>query len=186
MKQAIAVGALIAAVAGLTSLAAQAPRRPPSPKPAASPRTIDVTVREGTSMSVSISPDGRTIATDMQGSIWTMPATGGAMTRITDVFNDARQPRWSPDGRTIVFFAYRDGGYDIWAINPDGSNQRKLTWGTFDDREPIYSHDGTRIAFSSDRGAALGSDYNIWTLDLKSGDLKQITKGDSEDFMPSW
>ncbi len=106
-----------------------------------------------------------------------MPVAGGAMKRITDVFNDARQPMWSPDGRTIVFFAYRDGGYDIWAINPDGSNQRKLTWGTFDDREPIYSHDGTRIAFSSDRGNALGSDYNIWTLDLRSGELKQITKG---------
>ncbi len=137
-------------------------------------------------MSVAISPDGQTLATDMQGSIWTVPAAGGAMKRITDVFNDARQPRWSPDGRTIVFFAYRDGGYDIWAINPDGSNQRKLTWGTFDDREPIYSHDGTRIAFSSDRGNALGSDYNIWTLDLRNGELKQITKGPSEDFMPSW
>ena len=93
---------------------------------------------------------------------------------------------WSPDGRTIVFFAYRDGGYDIWAINPDGSNQRKLTWGPFDDREPIYSHDGTRIAFSSDRGNPLGSDYNIWMLDLRNGELKQITKEPSEDFMPSW
>ncbi len=137
-------------------------------------------------MSVAISPDGSTLATDMQGSIWTMPAAGGAMKRITDVFNDARQPRWSPDGRTIVFFAYRDGGYDIWAIDPDGSNQRKLTWGTFDDREPIFSHDGTRIAFSSDRGSALGSDYNIWTLDLRNGELRQITKHASEDFMPSW
>ena len=127
-------------------------------------------------MAVAISPDGRTLATDMQGSIWTMPAAGGAMTRITDVFNDARQPMWSPDGRTIVFFAYRDGGYDIWAINPDGSNQRKLTWGPYDDREPIFSHDGTRIAFSSDRGDALGSDYNIWMLDMRSGELKQITK----------
>lgn len=29
----------------------------------------DVTVREGTSMSVAIAPDGRTLATDMQGSI---------------------------------------------------------------------------------------------------------------------
>ena len=44
-------------------------------------------------------------------------------------------------GKTIVFFAYRDGGYDIWAINPDGTNQRKLTWGTFDDREPVFSHE---------------------------------------------
>jgi Tol biopolymer transport system component len=137
-------------------------------------------------MSVAISPDGRTLATDMQGSIWTVPVGGGAMTRITDVFNDARQPRWSPDGRSLVFFAYRDGGYDIWTINPDGSNQRKLTWGTFDDREPIYSHDGTRIAFSSDRGNPLGSDYNIWTLDLRNGELRQITKGPSEDFMPTW
>ena len=97
---------------------------------------IDVLVHEGTSMSVAASPDGRTLAIDLQGSIWTVPAAGGAATRITDVFNDARQPAWSPDGTAIAFFAYRDGGYDIWAVAPDGSNQRKLTWGAFDDREP--------------------------------------------------
>ena len=51
---------------------------------------------------------------------------------------------------------------------------------------PIWSHDGTRVAFSSDRGSPLGSDYNIWVLEVKTGELKQITKGDSEDFMPSW
>src|SRR6187402_1578701 len=183
MKRQWMLFVLAAMVAGLVAHAQQGPaaRRTPA---ANSP--IDVTVSEGTSMSVAISPDGRTLATDMQGSIWTMPAAGGAMTRITDVFNDARQPMWSPDGRTISFFAYRDGGYDIWSINPDGTNQRKLTWGTFDDREPIYSHDGTRIAFSSDRGNALGSDYNIWTLDLRTGELKQITKAPSEDFMPTW
>ena len=71
-------------------------------------------------MSVAVSPDGRTLAVDLQGSIWTLPAAGGAATRITDVFNDARQPTWSPDGKWIAFFAYRDGGYDIWAIAPDG------------------------------------------------------------------
>jgi Tol biopolymer transport system component len=216
MKRAALISLLVFAVAGLTSLAAsasarvsfgelrrdlavaafgsiggQAPRRAPAgtQKPAsksAAPKTIDVTVREGTSMSVAISPDGTTLATDMQGSIWTMPASGGAMTRITDVFGDARQPMWSRDGRTIVFFAYRDGGYDIWSIDKDGTNQKKLTWGAFDDREPIWSHDGTRLAFSSDRGNPLGSDYNIWMLDTRNGELRQITKGDGEDFMPSW
>ena len=175
--------------AGLTAQQGARPQTATVRRAAASPATpaqVDVTVREGTSMSVAISPDGRTLATDMQGSIWTVPVAGGAMQRVTDVFNDARQPRWSPDGRTIVFFAYRDGGYDLWAINPDGSDQRKLTWGTFDDREPIYSHDGTRIAFSSDRGEPLGSNYNIWMLDLHNGELRQITKGPSEDFMPTW
>ena len=92
-------------------------------------RIIDVTVHEGTSMSVAVSPDGRTLAVDLQGSIWTLPAAGGTATRITDLFNDARQPSWSPDGKWIAFFAYRDGGYDLWAIAPDGSNQHKLTWG---------------------------------------------------------
>jgi Tol biopolymer transport system component/imidazolonepropionase-like amidohydrolase len=153
---------------------------------APTPTRLDVTVSEGTSMSVAVSPDGRTLAIDMQGSIWTLPASGGAATRITDLFNDARQPTWSPDGKWITFFGYRDGGYDIWAVAPDGSGQRKLTWGPFDDREPIWSHDGTRVAFSSDRGDPLGSDYNIWTLDVRSGELKQLTKDPADDFMPSW
>ncbi|HYM21946.1 MAG TPA: amidohydrolase family protein, partial [Vicinamibacterales bacterium] len=167
--------AAVLATVGLVALEA-APARPP----------IDVTVSEGTSMSVAVSPDGRTLAIDMQGSIWTLPSTGGAAKRITDLFNDARQPAWSPDGKWIAFFAYRDGGYDIWAVAPDGSNQHKLTWGPFDDREPIWSHDGTRVAFSSDRGNPLGSDYNIWTLTVATGELKQLTKDPADDYMPSW
>jgi Tol biopolymer transport system component len=154
--------------------------------PATVPPLIDVTVHEGTSMSVAASPDGRTLAVDLQGSIWTIPAAGGTATRITDVYNDARQPAWSPDGKWIAYFAYRDGGYDIWAIAPDGTNQHKLTWGTFDDREPTWSHDGTRLAFSSDRGDPLGSDYNIWILDIVSGTFTQVTKAPSDDYMPSW
>jgi len=147
---------------------------------------IDVTVKEGTSMSVGVSPDGRTLAIDLQGGIWTVPATGGTARRLTDVFDDARQPTWSPDGKWITYFSYRDGGYDLWSIAPDGSAQHRLTWGPFDDREPAWSHDGTRIAFSSDRGNPLGSNYNIWVLDVRTGDLRQLTTDPSEDYMPTW
>ena len=113
-------------------------------------------------------------------------ATGGVAKPVTDLFNDAHQPQWSPDGKNIIFFGYRDGGYDLWEVNADGNNQHMVTEGTFDDREPIFSHDGSKIAFSSDRGNPLGSDNNIWVMDVKSGQLTQLTTNPAEDVMPAW
>lgn len=150
------------------------------------PAAVRVTVDEGTSMSVAVSPDGKSLAIDLQGSIWVLPAAGGEARRVTDLFDDARQPVWTPDGRSIVFFAYRDGGYHLWSVSPEGTGQHQLTRGMFDEREPAVSHDGTRIAFSSDRGNPLGSDYNIYVLDLRDGAVRQITRDPAEDSMPSW
>src|SRR6266446_1800650 len=147
---------------------------------------IEVLVHEGTSMAVAVAPDGQTLAMDLQGSIWILPATGGRATRITDFFNDARQPVWSPDGKWITFFGYREGSYDLWAVAPDGSHLHQLTWGPFDDREPVWSHDGTQLAFSSDRGDPLGSHSHIWVLDRRSGQVRQVTAAAAEDSMPTW
>ena len=149
-------------------------------------KPVRVTVDEGTSMSVAVSPDGKSLAMDLQGSIWVLPAAGGEAHRVTDLFNDARQPVWAADGKSIIFFAYRDGGYHLWSVSPDGTGQRQITRGMFDEREPAVSHDGTRIAFSSDRGNALGSDYNIFVLDLRSGEIRQLTRDPAEDSMPAW
>ena len=157
-------------------------------------QTASVVVTEGTSMSVSLSPDGRSLAIDLQGSIWTLSSSGGTARQVTDAYNDARHPTFSPDGKTIAFQGYRDGGYDIWAISPDGANQRKLTSGPFDDREPAWSHDGTRVAFSSDRGESISAgqtrsgsgNYNVWILDTRNGQLTQVTKDRADDFMPTW
>jgi hypothetical protein len=65
----------IATVAALGVIVAASPGAQ-SPRPATArpdgEAVVDVTVSEGTSMSVSVSPDGRTLAADPQGSIWTM------------------------------------------------------------------------------------------------------------------
>ncbi|MCP1469914.1 Tol biopolymer transport system component/imidazolonepropionase-like amidohydrolase [Sphingobium sp. OAS761] len=139
-------------------------------------------VHEGTSMAVSASPDGKWLAVDIQGSLWIIPAAGGKAKRITDYFNDARQPVWAPDGSSLLYFAYRDGGYDLWSIRPDGSDMHKITEGAYDDREPVYSPDGKTIAFSSDRSG----NYDIWTMDVATGALKQISSNPREDRMPTW
>ncbi len=173
---------LLSATAACTS--AREPSISAGNEPSAGDRAV-VTVSEGTSMSVAAAPDGKQLVMDLQGSLWILPVTGGTARPITDGFNDARQPVWSPDGRTIAFQGYRSGNYDIWAVGPDGSNLRQLTNDAFDDREPAWSHDGTRIAFSSDRGAqSSGGTYDIWILDLKTSQLRQITRDASNDEMP--
>lgn len=177
-------GLFLPVVAGFCANAA-ASLAQPSPALHA-PQHVTITVHEGTSMQVAVSPDGQLLAMDLQGSIWVLPVGGGEARRVTDVFNDARQPQWSPDGRNLIFFGYRQGGYDLWEVGVDGSHQHQLTEGTFDDREPIFSHDGTRIAFSSDRGDPLGSDNNIWVLDTRTGELTQLTTNPAEDTMPAW
>ena len=147
-------------------------------------RDVHLTLHEGTSMAASMSPDGRTIAIDLLGTIWTLPAAGGRAKAVTDIAMDARQPSWSPDGRKIAFQAYRTSTWQIWTMNADGSELRAVTDDAGDAREPAWSPDGKRIAFSSDRMSRSG--YDIWTIDVASGALTQVTSAPSNEDTPVW
>jgi Tol biopolymer transport system component/imidazolonepropionase-like amidohydrolase len=144
-------------------------------------RQVDLTITQGTSMAAAASPDRRSIAIDLLGSIWLLPFRGGEAKRLTPELLEARQPTWSPDSRSIAFQGYGDGAWHIYVISLDGGEAKAITSGQFDDREPAWSHDGSRIAFSSDR---YGGITTIWTVAVAGGEARQVSRRDG--WMPTW
>ena len=73
-------------------------------------RSINLDTDEGSWISLDVSPDGRTIVFDLLGDLYTLPITGGTATQLTGGMMYDAQPRFSPDGRFVVFTSDRDGG----------------------------------------------------------------------------
>ena len=149
----------------------KAPKWDVSAPPRLKVRSVPINVSEGTWMNLDVSPDGRTIAFDLLGDIYTMPMTGGRATRIAAGMAYETQPRFSPDGRQIAFTSDRAGGENIWLMNADGSNRRQLTKETFTlINNPTCSADGrflaARMLFTTQRSLGTG---DIWMYHVAGG-----------------
>ncbi|HEX8642351.1 MAG TPA: amidohydrolase family protein [Allosphingosinicella sp.] len=132
---------------------------PPLPR-----RQVTINVTEGTWMNLDVSPDGRTIAFDLLGDIYTLPLAGGRATRISDGLPFDSHPRFSPDGRHIAYTSDRGGGDNIWVMDANGQNRRQVTRESFELLNgPTWSPDGQYIAarkhFTTQRSLGTGE---IW------------------------
>jgi len=90
-------------------------------------RTIGFSTREGTWMSVDVSPDGGTLLVDLLGDLYTLPSIGGESHPLTSGMARDFQARYSPDGKRIAFISDRNGSDNIWIMHGDGSGPRELT-----------------------------------------------------------
>ena len=106
-----------------------------------------------------LSPDGQQVAyvvaevlkaeNRTQSDIWVIPATGGTPKQLTNAPKHDRHPRWSPDGKWIVFESNRDGDFQIWIMPAKGGKARKLTTLATEANQPVWSPTGDKIAFVS-------------------------------------
>jgi hypothetical protein len=129
--------------------------------PGMTTREIPIAVDEGSWMNVDVSPDGKSVAFDLLGDIYTMPITGGTPTRVADGLAYEVQPRFSPDGKRISFTSDRGGGDNIWMMAADGNDKRQLTKEDFRlTNQASWSPDGQYIAakkhFTTQRSLGTG------------------------------
>lgn len=109
-------------------------------------REVPIDTREGTWMSLDVSPDGREISFDLLGDIYVIPIGGGEARALTSGNAWDMQPRYSPNGKEIAFTSDRGGGDNIWVMGRDGSNPRPVTDEKFRLlNQPAWTPDGAFI-----------------------------------------
>ncbi|MBP9212081.1 MAG: S9 family peptidase [Bacteroidetes bacterium] len=106
-----------------------------------------------------LSPDGKTVAyvvgvvdkaaNRTNTDIWLVPVAGGAATQLTNSPKADRHPRWSPDGKSILFESARDGSLQLYVITVATGDTRKLTSLYTESTGGIWSADGKQVAFYS-------------------------------------
>ena len=92
-------------------------------------------------------------------------------------------PRFSPNGRHVVFASDRTGSIEIWKCDSEGNNPVQLTSiGGPLTGSPRWSPDGEWIVFDSRHEG----NANIYVVSAEGGPLRTITTKESEDAVPSW
>ncbi len=117
--------------------------------PLVAERNIKIHTTKGSWMSLDVSPDGKHIAFDLLGDLYEMPISGGKATRITKGLAFDSQPKYAPDGSSILFLSDRSGGNNVWYIDRKNKDTLQVTKGdTFKMQSAQWSPDGDYIVVS--------------------------------------
>lgn len=150
-------------------------------------RRVDMTMVDGP-QSPTISPDGRTVVfsalRNAIGDIYSLDLNTGQVTNLTnDEFGDLA-PVYSPDGRFLVYLARISGSQKLFRLDLGTGRKTQLTFGTQDEAAAKFLDQDTLIFSSTGTDPATpltpdvarnGNIFNLWSLSLKNGELRQYT-----------
>ena len=167
-----------------------------------------ITDAEGYDAEATISPDGNTIIFTSQRDgdldLYTMSPDGTNVQRLTTEVGYDGGAFFSADGSQIVYRAdhptdpaeiaefrrlleegiVRPDQVEIFVMNADGSNKRQLTDNGAANFAPFFHPNGRQIIFSSNAGDPSGRVFNLYLLDVASGETEQITHGGNFNSFP--
>jgi TolB protein len=102
--------------------------------------------------------------------IYVVPVNGGIPQQVT-MTGPSYLHGWSPDRKTLVYCAQRDGKFDVYSIPVTGGTEKRLTDAEGLDDGPEFSPDGKYIYFNSTRSGSM----QIWRMKPDGSAQEQVT-----------
>jgi len=121
-------------------------------------------------------------------SIWRIPGPNSADKRSPPLkFISSKQtdlsPKYSPDGKSILFQSTRSGDLEIWICDSEGRNPVQLTsFGGAQLGSPRWSPDSQSIAFDSTKEG----NADIYVISVEAGRVRRVTTEAFNEVRPSW
>ena len=148
----------------------------------------------------SWSPDGTKIIfisdkdsdNDGGSEIYTINSDGTNLVRINHNARGENNPKFSPNGKKILFSSDVNDVSHLYTMNVDGTNETKITnftngtnsvWGAGD---ASWSPDGTKIIFISDKDSDNDGGSEIYTINSDGTNLVRINHNARGESNPTW
>ena len=111
--------------------------------------------------------------------LFSVKSDGTERKKLTQTAEFEQHPRWSPDGRSILFTRGDVmTNFDLFVMDADGAWERRLTEHPERDERAIWSPDGSTIAFTSQRDG----DVSVWLMDADGRNKRKLVQGRE----PAW
>src|SRR5213593_1042937 len=164
-----------------------------------------------------LSPDGKSVAYTVAAPslqdnrnvsrVWIVEVATGRSRQVTNGPGSDRQPRWSPDGKTLAFISTREGGAQVWLLPIAGGDARKVSSLADGASDPVWLPDGSGLLVVSDikwpanqeidqRNGQYPTEARVWTGlmwrhwdDFRAGKRQHLFRvdvatGKATDFTP--
>lgn len=142
---------------------------------------------------LAFDPDRKKIVFDSGGNITIINTDGSDLKVLTNTTNWILDhldyyPRFSPDGRKILFSSDRSGAPELWTMNPDGTRIKQLTDIGYA-KEGEFSPDGSKIVFVIGRDIPEKPFYVYTDVAIMNSDgtgMKILTNDTFQDNFPEF
>lgn len=88
--------------------------------------------------------------------IYVMPVGGGEPRQVTADPSYDFAPTWSPDGKELAFFSWRNESRDVFVVPAGGGGEVMAAGGPNMERHPNWGPDGQRIVYAGDATGRIG------------------------------